>query len=158
MSSGDLNISQGVSLEADSQVVYRVEGNSDGGNLTSTVMTLGESATFTMAEGALFCLDFSDSALMLPGNINNISLTLVAGINGDNVLSGDALQTLLGNTTFLFGDTMQIADTSGLNYSLENGYLVLSGSFSVTPAVPEPASAALSLLALAGLAARRRRK
>lgn len=151
MSSGDLNISQGVSLEADSQVVYRIEGNSDGGNLTSTVMTLGESATFTMAEAALFCLDFSDSALTLPGNINNISLTLVAGINGDNVLSGDALQTLLG-------DTMQIADTSGLNYSLENGNLVLSGSFSVTPAVPEPASAALSLLALAGLAARRRRK
>ena len=50
------------------------------------------------------------------------------------------------------------AELDATKFVLYNGATVSSSNISVTPSVPEPATATLSLLALAGLAARRRRR
>ncbi|MGN0865468.1 MAG: PEP-CTERM sorting domain-containing protein [Akkermansia sp.] len=78
--------------------------------------------------------------------------TSVANATTWKILSGKArVFTNSGNNQIQFG---QIADLSGLT-AAQAAEVAKSGTFT---AVPEPATATLSLMALAGLAARRRRK
>ena len=95
-------------------------------------------------------------------------------VKGENLTVDSEAMTITGGllATGIAVDLHGDKQTSGLNFSTNpniNGYQatwspiltdikVSVESIPVPPAVPEPATATLSLLALAGLAARRRRK
>lgn len=154
---GSMSVTGGATFSATSQTTYVVTGQ-DAPSLTSTTVNLGDGASFSLEDGAVFHLDFTQSALNAPGRYEGVELVLVTGISdtdAEALLSQGSLDTLLSNTSFDFADGLQAAELTDLAYSIQNGSLLLSGSFSV---VPEPATATLSLLALAALAARRRRR
>jgi hypothetical protein len=105
----------------------------------------------------------------------SFSLTLVQNVGNVSVFTEEVLAAMLENTQLLLTpDTSNSRAISmngeditryahDLKYSIETGNLsgtcniVLSGSFSRVDVVPEPTTATLSLLALVGLALRRRR-
>lgn len=97
------------------------------------------------------------------GNVSTGSFLL--GMKGETTtgtlaLTGDNAITINANESVSIALTMTDADLNN-TYSGITGGSVTYSSVSLpdpTPAVPEPATATLSLLALAGLAARRRRK
>ena len=86
---------------------------------------------------------------------NGIQIDQWTNWNTDTGLTGMQLAGRFGGGTRLTGDeTVEFDNVTIWNKALsekEVGYIV-------TPAIPEPATATLSLLALCGLAARRRRK
>ena len=104
------------------------------------------------------------------------SLTLVQNVGNVSFFTEEVLAAMLKNTQLrLTPDTSDSRAISmngeditryahNLKYSIETGNssgtcnIVLSGSFGRVDVVPEPTTATLSLLALAGLALRRRRK
>lgn len=89
---------------------------------------------------------------MLSGN-SSIALTLGdADISEVVLFSGAANDTYSGYKVSLLDENNNFKGTAVLEYN-ENGDVKLG-----TAAVPEPTTATLSLLALAALAARRRRK
>lgn len=118
----------------------------------NTALTLGDNVTLTLAEGSV--LDVTE-------------LTVGTGLNLVITLSKEAFATL-DNTTFdIFSVQEGEVDLTGANVSFTDGEQTKTGtitaeggSITVTDSyvVPEPTTATLSLLALAALAARRRRK
>lgn len=118
----------------------------------NTALTLGDNVTLTLAEGSK--LDVTE-------------LTIGTGLNLVITLSKEAFATL-DNTTFdIFSVQEGEVDLTGANVSFTDGEQTKTGtitaeggSITVTDSyvVPEPTTATLSLLALAALAARRRRK
>lgn len=124
-----------------------------------------ETLTFTSGQEYFFAYD---------SNTSTAYAGIVGGGSVDNmiscVVSDDSLVT-----SFTSGTSRAFTSTATVRMSMGNGYdmaalsetefsnvmsnLVISGVVSTAaPAVPEPATATLSLLALAGLCARRRRK
>ena len=92
-----------------------------------------------------------------PGGTYTITLTKIdsvvtLAVDGVTTMTGTLAEGLSGNITdiALGGDT-------GSQYRINETVHSISWS-KVTPTIPEPTTATLSLLALAGLAARRRRK
>ena len=104
---------------------------------------------------------------MLENLRGDFSMVLFSNVGNIDFFTDGVLATLLENTRFIATDEEAGlregweagADLSALvhdvAYSVSGSSLVLSGQFG---AVPEPTTATLSLLALAGLAARRRRR
>lgn len=101
------------------------------------------------------------------------SLTLVQNVGNVSFFTEDRLEAMLENTQLLLTSDSRAISMNGkditryahnLKYSIETGNssgtcnIVLSGSFGHVDIVPEPTTATLSLLALVGLALRRRRK
>lgn len=104
------------------------------------------------------------------------SLTLVQNVGNVSFFTEEVLAAMLENTKLLLtpdaSDSRAISmngeDITGYahnpKYSIETGNssgtynIVLSGNFGRVDSIPEPTTTALSLLALAGLAMRRRRK
>ena len=138
-------------------------------NLTVTAGSATLDSALTLANGILAMdavLAMGDNSLTL-GNLT-LSGSLIADL--DTALENSGYVTLFtGVTSLLTGDvatastefTPIAAETVFTNLSegayllnLENGAVKLTAA----PAIPEPTTATLSLLALAGLAARRRRK
>ncbi len=117
----------------------------------SAALTLGDNVTLTLAEGSK--LDVTE-------------LTVGTGLNLVITLSEEAFATL-DNTTFdIFSVQEGEVDLTGATISFTDGeqkktgtIKAEGGSITVTDSyvVPEPTTAVLSLLALCGLAARRRR-
>ena len=88
------------------------------------------------------------------------SITLVSGLESLTV----QMQTLMRSleyTTVMTGQELVAADYFS-NLQTDSGYVLIyngaTGALMVTQSIPEPTTATLSLLALAALAARRRRK
>lgn len=118
---------------------------------------LGADTTLTIALGGS----------MLENLRGDFSMVLFSNVGNIDFFTDGVLATLLENTRFIATDEEvglregweAGADLSALvhdvAYSVSGSSLVLSGQFG---AVPEPTTATLSLLALAGLAARRRRR
>ncbi len=113
-------------------------------------MTLGEGATLTINLAETLNVITSQTLLGAAGeavDATAIAITGVTGLTADNfsVTGADALTTTYG-------------DYLGTTVRNGTGYVLFKGIEADTPAVPEPTTTTLSLLALAGLCARRRRK
>lgn len=155
LGAGTMTAATDATIKAGSTTVFAVSLAQEGASpLTSTRIVLGGTAddgssysgALTLEDGALFELDLSGVAA---GDYKDIRLVLAEGFEGG--LPGTDLDLLLRNTTFT-GNTVESYE---LAYSVQDGSLILSGSMRLAP---EPATATLSLLALAALAARRRRR
>lgn len=119
-------------------------------------------ATFTVADGAAFVITFG-------GDLGLESASSEEGLSFDMILVHGGVSPELVNLSALSENTRFAVTeeeggvpalpvtirTDNLYYTVENSNLVLHGVLYITP---EPTTATLSLLALAGLAARRRRK
>ncbi len=89
--------------------------------------------------------------------LTKIGTSLTLAVDGQDVSFGTLNDGVSGNITdiSLGGDTGSSYRINETVHSISYGLVTVTPS---TPSVPEPATATLSLLALAGLAARRRRK
>ncbi len=107
------------------------------------------------------------------GDAGDFELNLVLGYDGF-IMDASSLETLLGHTSYNVGDqpatlalTETAEETTGLDktkytvsnaqYVIKDNNLVWTGTITNNNAVPEPATASLSLLGLAALLMRRRR-
>ncbi len=134
------------------------------------ISSLG-SGNFTIDTTAEFTFRFTDEILAAlyasAADATDLELTVIKGFVGF-ALEQQQLEELLENTTYLYGseaaavtfalegDSPQYSGiVRNAAYKMVGNGLVWTGSVEV---VPEPAATTLSLLALAGLAARRRRK
>ena len=136
---------------------------------SGTALTLGDGATLTLG-GALAASDVNTFTLTLGGKVTLDFTTEVKAAIADlsmgttldvllatNVNFGDGTSLLSGATA---SDYITLASDSGLALTDSSQLILSGGNLLLTGAVtvPEPATATLSLLALAALCARRRRK
>jgi len=159
---------QSFTLNEQSAIIFNVDG--------TTAVSKGESATWgsgkhsvifgetvNVVDGAEIEIVFSRSMLALESD-TPFTLQLISG--GENSYYGN-LDMLLANTSYTLAPEMRLlravsADewmvsvTNAEYYVDSDNSLWLRGNAAVVPA-PEPTTATLSLLALAVLAARRRR-
>lgn len=154
-----------VTLMNDSTTHFNVAGIDDipvdtAANWDSDMHSIIFGDTITIKSGALIEIVFN-SEMFTPGEAMELDMLLFSG--SANCDYGD-LVTLVNNTTFSLyesdmapslDDTLTL-HTDNLSYQVKDNSLYLVGSVMVT--VPEPTTATLSLLALAALAARRRRR
>ena len=127
-----------VSLYIGDGAMASVAGGDEGANIT-------ENTSFNGLRGATFGTKLSMGetyTLVNVGGDGNQTVSLYSGVSANGV----ALETVNYNGNMNGGN----ADTTMRS--------VVNAQYGYTPAVPEPTTATLSLLALAGLAARRRRK
>ncbi len=155
-----------------SETIFTVSGATvDAATSTNLdISTLG-STNFTIDTSATFTFSFSDdikAALIAVAHTGvDMEFTVIKGYEGF-ILNQLQLAELLSNTRYDFGSDVQAAvlaateETSpyqftvlGASYEMRGNDLVWTGT---VKAIPEPTTATLSLLALAALAARRRRK
>ncbi len=140
--------------------------NNGWGSGTYSSIEIGEGGDLTLEPGAKFIIAFGgdvfSESLLEPGEVGYTEQFDLLLIQGGVTLAPDDLSTLMQNTTFT-ASTEEGANpynwTVSVNeaqYRVVDSNLYLSGK--VTALVPEPTTATLSLLALCGLAARRRRK
>ncbi len=136
---------------------------------SGTTLTLGDGATLTLG-GALAASDSGTFTLTLGGKVTLDFTTEVKAAIAD-LSMGTTLDVLLAtNVNFGDGTSLQsgatasdyitLASDSGLALT-DSSQLILNGNnllLTGAVTVPEPATATLSLLALAALCARRRRK
>lgn len=172
---GTLSLQDGVILKAEEGITVK-----SGATLEVVSATAPELCAFSLAEAALTMPTAAvvDADLFLE---DTASLTLVGGaldMNGNDVVMGegviltlvlDSLENVEGANLFLFVNeadgAVTLSDSTVL--MLTDGTTTLSATFSdnqdgsitieETKSIPEPTTATLSLLALAALAARRRR-
>ncbi|MDO5472048.1 MAG: PEP-CTERM sorting domain-containing protein [Akkermansia sp.] len=130
----DINAAYGDKIDASGMNSGSIYLN-DAGSLTLSALKNGVNVYANVTAG--------EDRTLISGNMSNWagSMTLTAG-NSTALFEGGQLVSATGEL-----ENIKInATAEGLSYSFE------------TPAAPEPTTATLSLLALAGLAARRRRK
>lgn len=145
---------------------------------TLTLNDSGYTQDITLESGTIYVTDsgVQTGALTLKGGTINFSDGASVALGEDDVLNLDGADIIVsvadtntietGSIVTLFGSTGTVSGVEGteITFTDENNGKVTgtltdagNGSFTVT-VVPEPATATLSLLALAGLAMRRRRK
>ena len=146
------------------------------GSLNATVGAVLDTDTLTLHSGSSLVLDKShidlDGGCLTLNMLGEDKINLVLTLDG--MLMEDSIVNLFSNVgTLKLGSDLQYTGTDTFEFNanqyftgsmigedtvvqFQNGALTITGL--VTPAVPEPATATLSLLALAALAARRRRK
>ena len=164
---------------------YTDDLHAAGGDLVFSVGGVAEAATSTCLgwDSTVYSnIDMQDNALylgaettltialggsMLENLTGDFSMVLFSNVGNIESFTSSMLAQMLENTHFIV--TNEVLGLSGgweagedlsaflnnVEYSVDGSSIVLSGQFA---AVPEPATATLSLLALAALAARRRRK
>lgn len=108
------------------------------GNVSLTLVSDAANGTATV-----YFVNLSSGSLILQKELTGLTTTNNSGFNGIQFMTA-----LDNGKPGAAAGTMYVAD-----FKVYNGKVV-----PVSPAVPEPATATLSLLALAGLCARRRRK
>ncbi len=151
---------------------FTVTGSSaETATTTSIDISALSSKNFTIDTSAAFTFRFTDEILAAlyasAAGATDVELTVIKGYTGF-ALEQQQLDEILANTAYLYGGeapavTLTLEGTSSrysgivsnARYEMRGNDLVWTGSVEV---IPEPATATLSLLALAGLAARRRRK
>ncbi len=162
--------------ETASSTVFTVSGERESTFIDITPLS---SKNFDLDVDACFTLDFAGEALAraAAGQPQEFRLLLIKGYQGFT-LSDEELAILLSNTTYQytliqedtpepfsllslegvnFSDGSPFRVLGGATYVLEDNNLYWTGAV-VSSTIPEPSAATLSLLALASLAARRRRR
>lgn len=182
---GSINITSGNTLQVEgpsemdemSALMFTLaEAQVEAGSLNTTIGAVLDTDTLTLHSGSSLVLDKSHIDLdggcltlnMLGEDKINLGLTL------DGLLMEDSIVMLFSNIgTLKLGSDLQYTGTDTFEFNanqyftgamigentmvqFQNGSMSVTGL--VTPMIPEPTTATLSLLALAGLAARRRRK
>ncbi len=124
---------------------------------SSTCIDATGLASFGVAEGTTITLVFTPELQTSVEAGDTMTLTLVQGYD-DFTLSDPVLSGLLASTTYVSvsGETYTDFSIANASYRMDGNNLVWTNA--PAQAVPEPATATLSLLALASLAARRRRR
>ncbi len=162
----DLGGDEGLSSE------FYVSGATTSTNIDISAMsgTGSGKVNFTINTKSVFTLNFKPESLVGigSGEEKSFTLTLVVG-NGDFSVDEGTLAALLENAVYNFDtvQTMALAleadvaagtmtyEVTKANFEMQGTNLIWTGT---VKGIPEPSTATLSLLALAGLAARRRRK
>ena len=133
-------------------VVFSSLEESNTGKAPNTGLVLGDNVTLTLSEGE---------------TLNVRDLTLGNGVDIIIELSKETFASLENQEFDIFTVEEGNIDLSSVNFVFTDGKDLKGGTISAeggtisvtnTKAIPEPATATLSLLALAGLAVRRRRK
>lgn len=140
-------------------------------DMQGNAFTLSEDVVITLAFGGEALVALAESTTAEP---LTFSLTLAQDIGNVAYFTDEMLAGLEGQTQFIIttemeglnGLNMELAGlslndyVSQVSYALNGNNLVLTGTVATNGAlsIPEPTTATLSLLALAALAARRRRK
>ncbi len=160
VSAGELNISHGANMEVSGSLsveeLYMNAGAltlNEGSNLTITLDTLpANGAVITLSEDATFTDLGSEITLTLVGSAlealvnGGAEFVLVAGANDDDTIAVDKVTI---NTTVAGATIEDVKISTNADGSV---------SVKASASIPEPTTATLSLLALAALAGRRRRK
>ncbi|MBR4311108.1 MAG: PEP-CTERM sorting domain-containing protein [Akkermansia sp.] len=142
LNGGDIYFGEDVTAAADSMAL-----NDKVTTVTTGALTLN-SGTIYIADN--YIIDLGESDLVLSENVN-----IVLSVASLDNLEGITLFETTGNTTGLEDLTVTFVDKDGETKEMAVAY---NNGAVVTTTIPEPTTATLSLLALAGLAARRRRK
>ena len=149
-----LNVTLGESISASNAwpVFGEAAGNGTAlrfGPYTNLNNAVGIDGTLTKGEGNLVSVEAGGTYTITLTKIGN---DVTVAVDGVATAYGTLADSVTGNVT----DIVLGGDKNN-NYKINS--VVHSASWAVltTPAIPEPATATLSLLALAGLAARRRR-
>ncbi len=88
----------------------------------------------------------------------NLSGTITLDLSAWQIQNGDTVMlTFAENMSFAEGATIQATFDNGATFVQADAVSGNAAQFSASKAIPEPTTVTLSLLALAGLAARRRR-
>lgn len=127
------------------------------GNSSVTSLTLNADAVLNVTEGAIVTLTEADGLTIADGAtiMVTVSTEMLENLDGQEFTLFSGNVSNLTNANIVFTDNNEETEDKQANISLGS----TSGSIKVEiQAVPEPTTATLSLLALVGLAARRRRK
>jgi hypothetical protein len=182
---GSINITSGNTLqvegpsEMDDRAFFTftlAEAHVEAGSLNATVGAMLDTDRLTLHSGSSLVLDKShidlDGGCLTLNMQGEDKINLVLTLDG--MLMEDSIVNLFSDIgTLKLGSDLQYTSTDTYEFNasqyftgsmigedtmvqFQNGSLTVTGL--VTPMVPEPTTATLSLLALAGLAARRRRK
>ena len=148
-----LTLGETISASNDWPVFGEIAGNGTAlrfGPYTAKDNTVAVDGNLTKTDGA------NNLVSVAPGGTYTVTLTKIGkdvtvAVDGKETAHGVLADTVSGDIT----DVVLGGDKAG-NYKINE--VVHSASYSVLTLVPEPTTATLSLLALAGLAARRRRR
>lgn len=179
-SPGYSTFTDALAVQSGATVVFSVAGLDKPASLTNgkgweshtySQIVMENSAAVTLCDGVNFTIAFGGDELcsaLTPLHeeqlYSNFELVLIKG----GVASTLDLVSLMDHTSFVISEeagalplvlTGQswVLNISNAEYLVNNGNLILRGSLGITR-TPEPATATLSLLALAALAARRKRR
>ncbi|MBR5330988.1 MAG: hypothetical protein IKV13_05790 [Akkermansia sp.] len=147
---GEGGITQNITMESGNILVTGNEVQTGAMTLTGGTITFKNGASVALNDGITYDLSGAEIVVMVDdvNNIEGSTVTLFSG-NGNGSVTG------LESATFTFQDMADPTNTVGGKITdLSNGSIKVEA----TVAIPEPTTATLSLLALAGLCARRRRK
>ena len=155
---GVVEVAAGASLTLDN-VLFAGRDDSNKGNPAQTGLSLGDNATLTINAG--------DDSLGDVELLKVKDLTIGKGVDIVITLSNEKFEKLEDSEIKLFAVENGTVDFSNVTFTFTNGEQYKTGNITSTGGtifitdvciVPEPTTTTLSLLALAGLAARRRRK
>ena len=147
---GEGGITQNITMESGNILVEGSAVQTGAMTLTGGTITFKNGASVALNDGITYDLSGAE-IIVLVEDVNSVEGSTLTLFSGD----GNGYVTGLESATFTFQDMADSTNTVG-------GKITDLGSGSIkveaTVAIPEPATATLSLLALAGLCARRRRK
>lgn len=157
-----LNADLGTSLTANNICGLKYEASGSGGATSSVTLNFAQNAGVGVGSDMTFYVVVAASGQDSTAAYTNFSVSGLADSNweweaaGGDGFSSDAMNVPNNNLTMI-KVTGALTDARSVTFSsnvAKNGWAMVS----YTPNAPEPATAALSLLALAGLSLRRRRK
>lgn len=148
---GSINLSETLALGSDSRIVFGIDELAE-----LPVITLSEAAALIVESGALFEIVFSEASLQEVLNSGNRHLLLPL-ITREGVVNSEFFAALEGVSVMLSAEEGSSLSTESV-FGTSVAAWSSDGNTAMVMIVPEPTTATLSLLALVGLAARRRRK